>query len=332
MTDTVYIGTGKFVWNVLENLGFEPRRFIEQSLKREIDIQKLDDSEARYDYEVLEQVCFDLQQNLSDECLSLKMVEYWHPGHLGALGYAWLSSKTLFDGFDRLKRFVHMISKRVDVDFCVKDNVFVVTLGLEYIRPGFHLMTDILMATTLRMCKASYGNSLLPDSANFVRPRPGCAKEFDDFYNCKVNYNATENSLVFPLSVIKEPLTGSDVKVASAIDQIIVNYISRLDASNIVDKVKAEIYASLASGKLTKEYVARVLHVSPRTLQRLLKQENTTYQSVVDEIRKELALSYAKNKSLPIIDIAFMLGFSDSSSFSRAFKRWTDEAPSFYRR
>jgi len=72
--------------------------------------------------------------------------------------------------------------------------------------------------------------------------------------------------------------------------------------------------------------------MSPRTLQLKLKAEGTCYQALLDELRQDMAINYLRNKDLPVGDIAYLLGFSEPSSFSRTSKRWTGFTPCEFRR
>ena len=76
------------------------------------------------------------------------------------------------------------------------------------------------------------------------------------------------------------------------------------------------------------EKIAKTIGMSERTLQRKLKEKGTTFRSILDEIRKELAVSYVRDLDIPLSEIAFILGFSEQSAFSRAFKRLTGISPS----
>ncbi|MCY1013835.1 helix-turn-helix transcriptional regulator [Nannocystis pusilla] len=71
---------------------------------------------------------------------------------------------------------------------------------------------------------------------------------------------------------------------------------------------------------------------SERTMQRRLRQAGTSFRDVVDDVRREAALAQLGRRDATVTDIAFMLGFSDLSAFSRAFRRWTGASPSEYRR
>jgi len=87
----------------------------------------------------------------------------------------------------------------------------------------------------------------------------------------------------------------------------------------------------MPSGKVTDQAVAEALYMHVRSLQRKLKDEGTTFKALLNGVRQELAYHYIRDSRLNVNEISFLLGFSDISSFSRAFKRWTGEPPSAYR-
>jgi AraC-like DNA-binding protein len=99
----------------------------------------------------------------------------------------------------------------------------------------------------------------------------------------------------------------------------------------VVARCKASLLEQLSDGELSEQEMAEQLHMSRRTLQRKLAEAEMTYQRLVDETRRDLALRYIEDPRNSIIDITFLLGFSQQSAFTRAFKRWTGIAPSEYR-
>ena len=84
----------------------------------------------------------------------------------------------------------------------------------------------------------------------------------------------------------------------------------------------------MSSGNIREDATAKALHMSVRSLQRKLKQEGATFKKLLDETRRELSLSYIKDKHTSINEITYLLGYSDPANFSRAFKRWTGTPPS----
>ena len=96
-------------------------------------------------------------------------------------------------------------------------------------------------------------------------------------------------------------------------------------------QVRVRLTEQLSSGHATQDSVADALHMSLRTLQRRLNNEGTSYRGLLDETRRELAAHYMAESHRPINEITYLLGFSEPSNFSRAFRRWTGKSPSAYR-
>jgi AraC-like DNA-binding protein len=101
---------------------------------------------------------------------------------------------------------------------------------------------------------------------------------------------------------------------------------------HITKQVKAIIVDQLPSGNVTDESVSRVMNMSSRKLQRQLEIAGTTFNTLLNEIRQDLAKKYLREQQVCMTEIAFLLGFSESSAFSRAFKRWMGVTPSEYRK
>jgi AraC-like DNA-binding protein len=114
-------------------------------------------------------------------------------------------------------------------------------------------------------------------------------------------------------------------------DQFMIEYLANLDEKDIVSRVKAQIIQQLASGNITDATIANELFMSVRTLQRHLKAEKTTFKSLLNEVRSDLAQKYLSDSFFSIGEITFMLGYREPSSFNRAFKRWTGVSPTAYR-
>ena len=106
---------------------------------------------------------------------------------------------------------------------------------------------------------------------------------------------------------------------------------NELKSSDIISKVKRAIIESLPSGTPSEEEIARQVFVSSRTLQRKLADENTNFRTLLLEVRRKLAERYIADKTMPLVEISYMLGFSETSSFSRAFKQWTGTTPATFR-
>ena len=111
-----------------------------------------------------------------------------------------------------------------------------------------------------------------------------------------------------------------------------MQYLEQMDRRDVVNRVRRHIIEGLAAGNLSKQDVANKMHMSPRNLQLKLAAEDTTFQDILDGTRRQLATGYMEQSHLAITEIAYLLGFSDASNFTRAFRRWFGMSPRDYRK
>src|SRR5262249_13029409 len=119
------------------------------------------------------------------------------------------------------------------------------------------------------------------------------------------------------------PLPTANAELARQNDQVALQYVARLEKPSTATSVQRVLLEMLPDGPPSKAAVARRLGMSPRSLQRHLDEESTSYKEVLNAARAALARGYVAERRFSTTEIAFMLGFADTASFSRAFKRWT---------
>ena len=146
-----------------------------------------------------------------------------------------------------------------------------------------------------------------------------------------MRFRANEDAFVLSVRDADRPLPSANKRLAAMFDKLLTEELGRLDKSDVVSRCRAEVLQHVESGEVTEENMARRLHMSRRTLQRRLEEADTTYLKLVDDTRKDLALRYIEDPHRSITDVAFTLGFSQQSAFTRAFKRWTGVNPTEYR-
>src|SRR5262245_58421573 len=122
--------------------------------------------------------------------------------------------------------------------------------------------------------------------------------------------------------------------LAQLLDQQLAAQLAALPAeeASFLDRIRSALFAELDRGEPTLEAIAARLRMSPRTLQRRLREEGSSLSAVLDRLRAELALRYLGEPRTSIGEVAFRLGFSDPTTFHRAFRRWTGQTPAEYRR
>ena len=269
---------------------------------------------------------------IADPCFGLNAAKVWHPSNFGALGYAMLASNTLRTSLERMVRYLSFLS---DEDFMKLDETpegLRLTLVLSHRNVDKSEQNDAALAVTLSMCRMNYIEELAPVSVTLAHPKPSCSYRYFEFYRSPVLFEAPLYSFTLPIEAVDRLLPGSNPQLAELNDQVMIQYLAKLDRDHITQEVKATIIDQLPSGSVTDETVARTLYMSSRKLQRQLQRAGTTFNALLNDIRQDLARKYLRQENTSITEIAFLLGFSESSAFSRAFKRWMGVSPAKYRK
>ena len=262
----------------------------------------------------------------------LTMVEFIHPTTFHALGYSLFASSTLEDFFERLVRFFRIAS-----DNClhhIEESQTEYKLRIELLVPNLsHETQDGWTATLVKFIRAIYRPGFNPVRIKLPRPELPLAvrEKYQRYFRCPIEFDADEWAVYYDRDEVNVPLPGGNSELALANDKVAMDYLAQLEKSDLVTSVRSLIVQQLPSGNCSKEWVAANLHMSPRNLQRKLDLQKTNYQDILDQTRKGLAKKYIESKHTSISEITYLLGFSDTSNFSRAFKRWLDCTPSQYR-
>jgi AraC-like DNA-binding protein len=148
-----------------------------------------------------------------------------------------------------------------------------------------------------------------------------------------VSFGAAHNALVCDESALHGRAAAADGALSQILEDHTAHLLSLLPApKTFADDARARLRTLLASGRAESHELARVLHVSERTMRRRLASDGTSYVSILDEVRQGFALAHAAHGQFTIEQVAEQLGFRDLSAFYRAFKRWTGTTPAKYRR
>jgi AraC-like DNA-binding protein len=190
---------------------------------------------------------------------------------------------------------------------------------------------DIAMAILYDMCRKNFGRAFNARGVAFRRAAPADSGPYEAFFGCPVEFGADANRLLIGVAEADHALPTGNRDVAALHDRVLVEQLARLDKKDVMARFRASVLERMTSGDLSEENLARDLHMSRRSLQRRLAEAEATYQSLVEETRREMALRYLADPDKSATDIAFLLGYSQQSAFTRAFRRWTGKSPSAYR-
>ncbi len=167
----------------------------------------------------------------------------------------------------------------------------------------------------------------------FDHPRPARTREHERVFGVPVRFDAPTFGMRFPSPLLEHRMKTHDPALESLLEDVVQQGVRRLpQAGDMSTRVRQMVGLLLPRGPVTLESVSRRLGVGPRTLQRQLREEDTTWRALLDDVRRELACLQMTRPDLAVADVALGLGFSEPASFHRAFKRWTGMSPAKYRR
>src|SRR5690606_3892708 len=268
-----------------------------------------------------------------DRRLPLRVSQAIKPRHYGLLGYVTMSCDTLGEAIDRLVRFERLVGE-------LSQSQLVHHGELAELRWRSPLkpypppeLAETALAAWVTYARWILGEQVSPHEVHFQHPYSGDDDVYREVFDAPVRFESTHTAVVFPAAFLDLPLAQADAQLRQLLDAQAERQLQELreHAPELV-AVATATRRAVESGRYTLAAVARELGCSPRTLQRLLARHGTTFQTVLDETRRQLAEELIRAPHVSLAEVAFVLGYSEQSAFQRAFKRWTGYSPGTWRR
>ena len=309
----------------MESYGQDPGAYF----KREgIDVQWPIEQGTRLPYEVVDRVRAKAAADSGDPYFGLRSARFVHPGFLGALGYAFLASNNLRTAFERMHRYIRVLNDKGQFLLEEKGDWLRVSLLVAEASVDAQTRDDSQLAYAVTLCRMNAGQEFKPMEVTFRHAAPADPAPYDELFRCPVVFDAPHNSILVSVQDIDRLLPSANPILAQMNERVVIQRLAQLDRDDIPNRVRAAIMEQLPSGNVTDESVAEALHMTSRTLHRRLKAEQLSFRGLLQDVRQQLALQYIEDNSLTLTEITFLLGFSEMSSFSRAFKNWNGISPS----
>ncbi|MCG8392191.1 MAG: AraC family transcriptional regulator [Pseudomonadales bacterium] len=250
------------------------------------------------------------------------------PRHVGVLGYLILTCRTLGEAMLAYQRY---------------ESLFYGQNLVEVLADGAHMQVrwpaadstgeladSVAISALISFLRRQVDDPPSPSGVGFAFPRPDTAtcQAFEDFFGCPVSFEQSHTRVVFPVALLSLPLPHSDPSMRSLLDRQASAMLLALPDSDSFDRALQQAMVRLMpEAVVTLPRLASELHMSVRTLQRRLADRQLTWRALLDRTREQLARHYLADASLTLGDVALLLGFSEHSAFTRAYRRWTGTTP-----
>jgi len=264
-----------------------------------------------------------------DAAIGLKTGKYVRPPRLYALGCAWMASSTLLDAMQRLVRY-HRLLSTASVQIALTESTDSYILSTAFPDPARSPPKeggDCGMVALLTLCDLVSGEEIRPLRVELTSPASVHPEVYKAALRAPVEFDSEIHRFHFDKATLLRRLPSDAPDIARATDRIAENYIEALDSHKVASEVRRLLIDLLPAGETDQSIVSTRMNRSVSTLQRQLNQEGSSYRDVLESTRRQLAEDYLRERKHSQAQIAYLLGFSDQSNFSRAFKRWTNMAP-----
>lgn len=184
---------------------------------------------------------------------------------------------------------------------------------------------ECAMAEVVLGLRAIAGQALRPRAVRFRHAAPEDTREHASHFGCELSFGAAHTELVLDDETLATPLPHANAAYCEVFEGQVQRALARL-GGGLVDAVRGIARVTLAGGGCTLAATARALGVTPRTLQRRLGEEGTSFAALIAAVRQDLAGEYL-GRGLPVPEVAHLLGYADPAAFHHAYKRWTGTTP-----
>lgn len=268
-----------------------------------------------------------------EPCIGIALGAEFKISDLGVLGYAALSAATLEQAREVFTKYYSLSEQIFTSSNHISEGRWWSEIRDSYMLGGdaLRFAVEEFISRTIELA-SSITNKPFPILEMYLTyPPPADLKPYQKRFNCPLHFNQPRNVVVFDINCLKDPVSLANEEVFKLCERQCQLLATKNEEDDLLSN-RIRNYLVKNPGKFpTLEEMAEHLNIGSRTLRRRLVKEEVTFQQILDDTRRELAIQYLKYTSLTPKQIGFMLGYSSVSNFRRAFKSWTDKKLSDFR-
>lgn len=275
-----------------------------------------------------------LEDVTGDSDIGLHLGEYLPLFRGQVLEHLFISSGTFGEGLKRALAYQRLISDAFQAHLVIDGEQCYISNGEQnyhHSKANRHF-SESAMCAILRFFKFVTEGHFQPTYIEFNYAEGASEEEYLRVYECPVSLGQKETRIYFARSILDYTLWQAEPELLQLHEQLAIEKLQELARYDLVDDVRCAIGATLEQGETTLDTVAQQLNITPRRLRTQLSDANTSFQQILSDYRCRLAKKLLANTNESVERIVYLTGFSEPSTFYRAFKRWTNETPVEYRK
>lgn len=294
-----------------------------------------DDVDARVPLPALHALWEAVMASVRRADIALVVADRYVPGDYGLVGFVAMASPSVGEALRQVERYLRLWTDEPGCRLHGDGVLEVVYRTALPDRPGLHRATEATFAEIVHGLRRQAQRPLAPREVRFAHrapPHPRDRDAFEAFFRAPVRWDAGTTAMALDPDDLALPLPRLDPQLVEFLRRLASEALtSRGAPTGLLASVRSIVAEDLQRGLPGIDVVARRLGVSARTLRRRLEAHGTTFRDLTDRTRAEVAESYMRDRRMPLAEVAFLLGFSETSAFTRAFKRWTSSTPGAWR-
>lgn len=250
---------------------------------------------------------------------------------LGLIGFIALASPTLGEAAKNLAHYFPLHQSGTRTRLFTRDGL----LHLEYQIVDGRIVNrrqdaELTMGMFVNLFRHCLGRTWSPEEVHLEHAAPQAPEEHEHAFHAPIFFGRGSNRLVFRNDQLDRPMPGADPQLLSLLRATLTR-VAQTTQLAFKDRLTGEIRTHLAAGEVKFPDIAAALRMSQSALLRRLEDENIGFAKLVEQVRREQARAYLAQRHIAVSEIALLLGYSEISAFSRAFKRWEGISPNHYR-
>jgi AraC-like DNA-binding protein len=298
-----------------------------------LDPAALADPDNRIPYAQVVEMYEQAARLTGDDAFGLHLGERISPKVFDVLSYVLLNSTTLGEALRRVVRYHPIWNDGAEYALEIEGasaRLRYNYLGVDGARSRHDC--EMTLAVMLRAGRLSTGLEWTPSEVSFQHAEPADTSEHRRIFRCPLRFSRPFNEIMFDAALLDLAVVEADPVLCEVLERHAEELLTRFPRrGGVAEEVRRLLFDALRGGDPGLDSVARRLGLSARTLQRKLKEEGTSHQELLEEMRRDLSERYLREPHMAICEVAYLLGFSEPSAFHRAFRRWTGTTPARFR-